>query len=267
MTAKGQISEMYRGAKVNFACIRYCRRFFSPLLLLLIASAHAYSQTVTFSGRVTDTNTGLGLSDVAVVALGNQTGTRVALTNANGDYTIEMGANTNIKLRAYRTQFVFNPIFAGFTSIGGPLIGSHPLNFQGTAFSFTILILLQAPILLTEDSSLQALALDSLLLTRDPFPLVNTNYFGTEKQTRIKLLVVDLDLSSSENISMISVQGVDNSAIAHALTVEDLRKVPGTPWLSQLTVRAPEAVATPNVLTISVTMRGQTSNAVTVRLQ
>lgn len=262
-----RVSEMYRGTKANFASMRYCARIFSPLLLLLITAAHASSQTATFSGRVTDTNTGLAIPDVAVVALGNQTGTRVALTNANGDYTIEMGTNTNIKLRAYRTQFVFNPIFASFTSIGGPLIGSHPLNFQGTAFPFTILILLQAPILLTEDSSLQALALDSLLLTRDPFPLVNNNYFGTEKQTRIKLLVVDLDLASSETISMISVQGIDNSAISHTLLVEDLRKVPATPWLSQLTLRAPEGVATPNVLTISVTMRGQTSNAVTVRMQ
>ena len=242
-------------------------RILSPLLLLSITVAHAYSQTVTFSGRVTDTNTGLGLPDVAVVAVGNQTGTRVALTNAQGDYTIQMGTNTNIKVRCYRTKFVFTPVFVGISSIGGPITGSHPLNFQGTAFPFSILIFLQAPILLTEDSSLQALALDSVLLTRDPFALVNANYFGTDKQTRIKLLLVDLDLFSGETLSMISVQGIDNSAIAHELPVEDLRIVPGTPWLTQLTVRAPEGIATPNVLTISVTMRGQTSNAATVRLQ
>jgi hypothetical protein len=237
----------------------------SPLLLLLITVAHAYSQTATFSGRVTDSTTGLGLPDVAVVAVGNQTGTRVALTNAQGDYTLVMGTNTNIKVRAYRTKFVFNPVFVGITSIGGPIIGSHPLNFSGTAFPN--LIFLQAPILLTEDSSLQALALDSVLLTRDPFALVNANYFGTDKQTRIKLLVVDFDLFSGETLSMISVQGIDNSAITHDFPVEDLRIVPGTPWMTQLTVRAPEGIATPNVLTITVTARAQTSNAVTVRLQ
>jgi hypothetical protein len=216
MRGDGQSSEMYRGPKVNFASTGYCRRFFSSLLLLLfITATHAYSQTVTFSGRVTDTNTGLGIPDVAVVAVGNQTGTRVALTNTNGDYTIEMGTNTNIKMRAYRRNFSFNPVFAGFTSIGGPLTGSHPLNFSGTTLPFAILIFAQAPVLLTEDSSLHALALDSLFLIRDPFPVVNTNYFGSDKHTRIKLMLVDLDLFNGETVSIISVQGIDNSAIVH----------------------------------------------------
>jgi hypothetical protein len=242
-----------------------CPRIFSPLLVLLITVAHTYSQTATFSGRVTDSSTGLGLADVAVVGVGNQTGTRIALTNAQGDYTLVMGTNTNIKVRAYRTNFVFNPIFVGITSIGGPITGSHPLNFSGTVFPF--LIIIQAPILLTEDNSLQALALDSVLLTRDPFPLVNANYFGTDNRTRIKLLVVDLDLLSGETLSTISVQGIDNSAITHDLPVEDVRIIPGTPWMTQLTVRAPEGIATPNVLTLTVSARGQVSNAATVRLQ
>jgi len=237
----------------------------SSLLLILITTAHAYSQTATFSGRVTDSTTGLGLPDVAVVAVGNQTGTRVALTNAQGDYVLVMGTNTNITMRAYLKGFVFNPVFFGITSIGGPITGSHSRNFSGTAFP--ILIFLQAPILLTEDSSLQALALDSVHLTRDPFPLVGANYFGSDKRTRIKLLVVDFDLFSGETLSMISVQGIDNAGITHNFPVEDLRIVPGTPWMTQLTVRAPEAIATPNVLTITVAARGQISNAVTLRLQ
>ena len=242
-----------------------CPPILSPLLLLFITGAHAYSQTATFSGRVTDSTTGSGLPDVAVVAVGNQSGTRVAVTNVQGDYTLVMGTNTNITLRAYRKGFVFNPIFFGITSIGGPITGSHPRDFSGT--SFPILIFLQAPILLTEDSSLQALALDSVLMTRDPFPLVNPTYFGTDNRTRIKLLVVDFDLFSGETLSMISVQGIDNAAITHALPVEDLRIVPGTPWMTQLTVRAPEAIATPNILTITVAARGQISNAATVRLK
>jgi hypothetical protein len=244
-----------------------CSRILSPLLLVLFTVVRVYSQTITFTGHITDANTGLAMPDVAVVAVGNQTGTRVALTNAQGDYTLEMGANTNIKVRAYRTGFIFNPVFVGFTSIGGTLTGQHPLNFQGTALPFSILIFPQGPILLTEDSSLKALALDSVFLTRDPFALVDPGYFGTDKRTRIKLLLVDLDLFNGETMSIISVQGIDNSAITHDLPVEDLRMVPGTPWMTQLTVRAPEGIATPNVLTITVTTRGFASNAATVRLQ
>ncbi len=98
-----------------------------------------------------------------------------------------MGPNTNVRVRAYRTNFIFNPALAGFSSIGGVITGSHPIDFSGTQLPFSILIFPQGPVLLTEDNSLQALAVDSVHMTRDPFSLTNTNYFGPDKQTRIKL--------------------------------------------------------------------------------
>jgi len=104
-------------------------------------------------------------------------------------------------------------------------------------------------------------------MARDPFPLTNANYFGPDKQTRIKLLVVDLDLYNAETLSIVSVQGVDSSAITFDLPVEDLRKIPGTPWMSQLTVRLPNNIPVPNVLTVTVTARGFASNAATIRVQ
>ena len=237
------------------------------LFLASLTVAPVYSQTARFSGHVTDQNTGLPIPDVAVVAVGNQTGPRVAVTNSQGDYTLEIGANTNIKVRAYRTNFIFNPALIGFTAIGGFVTGSHPIDFTGTQLPFSSLIFPQGPILLTEDNSLQALALDSVHMTRDPFPLTNTNYFGPDKQTRIKLLVVDLDLYNAETLSIVSVQAVDSSAIAFDLPVEDLRKVPGTPWMSQLTVRLPNNISVPNVLTLTVTARGLASNPATIRVQ
>ena len=242
-------------------------RIIGFLILLLLTVVPVCSQTATFSGRVTDQNTGLPLPDVAVVAVGNLTGPRVAVSNSAGDYSLEMAPNTNIRLRAYRTNFIFNPALVGFSSIGGFITGSHPLNFSGTALPFSILIFPQGPILLTEDNSLQALALDSVHMARDPFSLTNPIYFGPDKQTRIKLLVVDLDLYNGETLSIVSVQGVDSSAIVFDLPVEDLRKVPGTPWMSQLTVRLPNNIPAPNVLTVTVTARGLASNAATIRVQ
>ena len=63
--------------------------FWLPLTLILTTALTAYSQT-TF-GRVFDENTGQGIPNVAVVALGNQTGTRVALSDSQGNYTLSMG--------------------------------------------------------------------------------------------------------------------------------------------------------------------------------
>ena len=243
------------------------KNFYSTIVVVLIAAASAYSQTVTFNGRVTDQATGQGLANVAVVALGNQTGTRVSVTDTQGGYSITMGPNTNIRLRAYRQTYFFNPAQIGFVSLGPPMTGTVPLDFTGTSIPFPILIFGQAPIVLTEDNSLTALALDSVFFTRDPMTPTNEQYFGNDKRTRITLFVVDLELFSGENLSIVTSQCIDTSLVAHSLVVEDLRKVPGVPWMTQLTLRLPGNVTLPNELSITVTVRGQTSNATKLKLQ
>ena len=237
------------------------------LFLLLSIAAPIQAQVATFSGRVTDQNTGQAVPDVAIVAQGNLTGTRVAISDSQGNYTLEMGANTNIRLRAYRKNFIFNPAFVGFASVGGPITGTRTLDFQGAALPFPILIFSQAPILLTQDNSLEGLAVDSVFHLRDPLRLVNDDYFGSEKRTRLVLLLVDLDLFQGETLSIISAQAQDKTMVLHNLVVEDLRKVPGVPWMSQLTVRLPDVLAVPNDLTITVTARNATSNPVTLHVE
>ena len=245
-------------------------RSLALLMITLCGAASVWAQqsVVTFSGRVTDQNTGQGIADVAVVAQGNQTGTRVVLTNAQGNYTLPLGANTNIKLRAYKTRFIFNPLLVGFSSIGGfPITGAQTLDFSGTSLPFPILIFAQAPILLTEDESLSALALDAVLHTRDPLPIITNSYFGIDKRTRIKLFLVDADLYSGETVSIFAVQARDAQQRTYDLTVEDLRKVPGSPWLAQLTVLLPSDLMGPNDLILSVSARGQVSNSAKLRIK
>lgn len=237
------------------------------LVFILIAHTSVFSQVATFNGRVTDQNTGQAIPDVAIVAQGNLTGTRVAISDAQGNYTLEIGSNTNIKVRAYRKDFIFNPALAGFSSIGGFITGSRSLDFQGTALPFPILIFAQAPILLTEDNSLRALAVDSVFHLRDPLKAVNNDYFGSDKRTRIILTLVDLDLFQGETLAIVTAQAQDKTMVTHSLVVEDLRKVPGVPWMSQLTVRLPDVLAVPNDLTISVTARNTTSNSVTLHIE
>lgn len=230
--------------------------------------AQAQQASVIISGRITDQNTGQGIVGVAVVALGNQTGTRVAVTDAQGNYTLPFGTNTDIKLRAYKTGYLFNPASSEWISLGGiPLTGTITSNFTGAQLPFQILIFAQPPILLTEDASLNALALDALLQTRDPFPLVTDNYFGADKRTRLKLFLVDLDLSGGEALSIITVQARDEQQRTYTLAVEDLRKARDFPWLSELTVRLPGELSGVKAITLSVSARGLTSNQAKVRLK
>jgi hypothetical protein len=238
------------------------------LALILFGTITVWSQqsVVTFSGRVTTQNTGQGIAEVAVVAQGNQTGTRVAITDAKGNYILPFGANTNIRVRAYKTGFFFNPVFANYSSSGGfPLMGTHNRDFSGA--SVPILIFAQPPILMTEDESLNALVLDGPQHLRDPFLLLNDNYFESDKRTRLKLFLVDLDLFSGETLQIITVEARDPQQKTYILPVEELRKVPGTPWLTQLTVQLASDLTAPNDLQLTVTARGQVSNSAAVRIR
>jgi hypothetical protein len=243
--------------------------FLTRLVLLLVVSiAFAIplsAQTVTFSGRVTDQSSGQGISGVAVVAEGNATGTRVALTEADGNYSLPMGANINIKIRAYKPSYIFNPVMVGLVSLGPPLSGSFTQNFSGS--SFPVLIILGPPVLLTEDNSLNALVLDNVIQTRDPFPITNNDYFTSDKRTRLTLFLVDLDLHQGETLSIITAQAQNSQFQSFNLPVEDLRKVPGFPWLSQLIVRLPPELAGVTEVTVKVTARGQVSNGAKIKLK
>ena len=241
---------------------------FLVALLCCASSVFAQQATFTITGRVTDQSTGQPISGVAIAGVGNQTGAKVAITDAQGNYTLPFGANTDIKLRAYKTSYIFNPLSAEISSFGGlSLFGTFTNNFGGSSFPVQILIFALPPILLTEDSSLNALALDSVQHTRDPFAVTNDGYFGTDKRTRLQLYLVDMDLYSGETLSIITVQALDAQQKSYTLPVEDLRKVTDTPWLSQLTVRLPSELSGASSITVTVTARGQTSNAAKLRLK
>src|SRR4030095_9955809 len=128
----------------------YCSpaRFILIILALLAVAFSVSAQTVTLSGRVTEQSTGQGLSGAAIVAEGNETGTRVVVTDAQGNYTLTMGANHNIKLRPYKTTYNFSPVMVVYVSTGPPVSGSFTQDFSGS--SFPVLIFALPPVLMTE---------------------------------------------------------------------------------------------------------------------
>jgi hypothetical protein len=226
-------------------------------IVLLLGAVATSAQTATFTGRVTEQTTGQGVSGAVVVGEGNATGTRVAVTDVQGNYTLPFGANTNIRIRAYKTTYTFDPLLVVHVSSGPPVSGSFSQDFAGT--SFPVRIITMPPVLLTEDNSLSALTLDGVVRTRDPFRVTNDHYFGLDQQTRLTLLLVDLDLypNQGETLSRISVQAQDAQSRTFNLTPEDLRKVPGFPWMTQLTVRVPPEVAGVGETNVTVTFQGQ----------
>ena len=259
---------------VTIALLRICvasvRMMFLGVVVVFMSATSICSQTVTFLGHVTEQTNGQPITGAAIVAEGNQTGTRVAITDAQGNYILSFGGNSNIRLRAYLPNYVLNPVLVTILDPSGfPITGAITKDFAGTSFPF--LPFGRPPALLTEDNSLNALTLDNVTNTRDPFTITTDAYPGNDKRTRLTLFVVDLDLypNQGETLAGTVSAKAQSGPTSYTLTPEDLRKVPGAPWLSQLIVRLPEDFILSGVTTaqVTVTARGEVSRSANLKFK
>jgi hypothetical protein len=113
-----------------------------------------------------------------------------------------------------------------------------------------------------------AAALDSPLFFKDPFPIVNvanTLNPGTDRNTRVILFVMNLQLAQGETASSVVVNLVDSNNQTHDVAAEDVRLVPNVPF-TQVIFRLPDNLS-PGTCTIRIRAHGQSSNAGTMRIR
>ena len=123
------------------------------------------------------------------------------------------------------------------------------------------------PVLMAEPNTDSAIALDSAILMRDPFPLMNLFNFSTDHRTRLMLFGMNLNLLPGETISAVTARAEDAGLNVFPLTVEFVGKVPGFDWLTQINVRLPDNMPPNQTLLVSVSLRGKTTNKVRIRMR
>ena len=113
----------------------------------------------------------------------------------------------------------------------------------------------------------QAVALDSLLFTRDPFPIVNINYLlsRSDHNTRVILFVTNLQLAQGEISSAVTVDLLDSSNVSFHVPAEDVRAVPNFDF-TQVVFRLPDNLAAGECV-VKVIAHGQVTNTATIRIQ
>jgi uncharacterized protein (TIGR03437 family) len=121
-----------------------------------------------------------------------------------------------------------------------------------------------APRLLVDESTNRAVALDSVVLMRDPFALANGLNFSLDQRTRIMLFAVGLELSSGDDASVVTAQAEDAGHRIVPLTVEFVGKVPNFSWLTQVNIRLPDELAGAGDVLVSVSLHGAMSNKAVV---
>ena len=119
-------------------------------------------------------------------------------------------------------------------------------------------------ILLTEANVQRAIALDSVLFTRDSFPIRNDLNFSSDHRTRVILFAIGLKLLPGENASAVTATAEDSLGTIRALDVEFVGRVPTFDWLTQVVLKLNDQITTAGDVKIKITLHGATSNTVLV---
>ena len=137
--------------------------------------------------------------------------------------------------------------------------------------SYDINATVQPPQLLLDESgaaSNQLAALDSVLFLKDPFPVINSANFlnrSNDPNTRVTLLVMNLQLGQGETSASVVVNLIDTNGHSDDLAAEDVRSVPNSNFM-QVTFRLPDNLPA-GTCEIKLKAHNQTSNVGTIRIR
>jgi hypothetical protein len=161
-------------------------------------------------------------------------------------------------------SFATSALSTGSHTIAADFIGTNGwLNSSGSV----VQVVNDAPVLLTEENTDRAIALDSVTQTRDPFSLLNPYNLSTDSRRRVALFVWRLGLLPSDNASDVSVLAEDDQGRMYDLVVEYIGPLPGLDEVTQVVVRLPDdVVGAPRDLWVKVGLRGAVSNKAIIKI-
>jgi hypothetical protein len=143
---------------------------------------------------------------------------------------------------------------------------------SGTTFaSFEVSVPPVPPVLFIDQNGPapnQLAALESLLLTRDPFLVLNpANLFKNpnDPNTRVTIFVMNLQLLLGETAASVTVNLTDANNVVYNIAAEDVRPAPGALGFTQVTFRLPSGLPV-GTCQVKLIAHNQTSNVGTIRI-
>ena len=165
----------------------------------------------------------------------------------------------------YPYRFMWEPLAAGTYTVSATAFDNK--GASTTSRSVTFEIKAGPPQLLTDMDTSKLAVLESVTLLKEPFAVVPEHFFSSDQRTRLVLFGVNLELRPDENLSAITVQAEDSQQRKYLLPVETINRVPGFPWLSQVTVKLPDELQGIGDVWLSVSLRGVQSNKVPTKIR
>ena len=233
-------------------------------------SSQTFAATEDAGNAVITINRVDGATGVVTVNFATSNGT----ATAGSDYTTTTGTLTFAQGETSRTFSV--PITNDNLLESGETVNltlSNPTGGATLGTPATATLTINTPPLLlildpTGPVAQQAAALDSLMLLRDPFPVIQSLDFlnpGPDRNTRVILFVANLQLAPGDVASIVKVTLFDSIGQGHEVNAEDVR-LASVPDFMQLTFRLPDNLRS-GVVVIRVKSRDQESNIGTIRIR
>ena len=163
-----------------------------------------------------------------------------------------------------RAVFSTSTLSIGNHTISADFTGSPGwLNSNGTIAQ----VVQDAPLLLTEENTERAVALDLAIQTREPFSLTNLYNMSPDLRRRVSLFVWRLGVLPGDTASNVTVLAEDSEGRTYNLPVEFIGLLPGVADTTQVVVRLPDViVGAPRDLWVKVTTHGPSSNRASIAI-
>jgi hypothetical protein len=120
------------------------------------------------------------------------------------------------------------------------------------------------PLLISQETSTRAIAMDSLCFTAEPFASTSPCSWGSDRRTRITLFAIDLSLQPGENLSAVTADAEDADHRHYDLTVEYVGPVARQEWISAVVLRLNENLGDVGDVLVRVSYGGFSSNRVRI---
>ena len=119
-----------------------------------------------------------------------------------------------------------------------------------------------APILISNDDSTRAIALNSVTRQREPFAPIATVAFSSDSATRVILFAKNLQLQPGETATAVTADMEDAEHRIYSLAVEHVGAVPDQPWVTSIIVRLSDDLTDVGDVLVRIRYRGVSSNRV-----
>ena len=154
-------------------------------------------------------------------------------------------------------------------TISGP---PFPLKNIATSFSLALVLFicasvaeavpLKAPKLISAETSTRAVALESVTLRAEPFPLTSSAVFSTDTRTRVCIFAMDLQLLPGEGMSAFTADVQDAAGKLYPLRIEHMGQVPNFPGITMFIVRLADDLGDVGDVLVRLNLHGLASNRV-----